>query len=208
MRTIKRRAALAALGAAAGTLFAGTALAQQTMTLRLHQMLPPQATIPAKAIVPWAQKVEAESGGRIKIQLFHAMQLGGAPPQLFDQARFGVFGHVRMVFHRQDQVSPPILGQGHVACIGARIRACLGQVAGPHGAHLDARPDQGGPLGHDFAPDQGTGGNDHPVTLPAQDFDHHIFQPVNRAQGEDAAICVQRCCRQVGHAIQGRLGDA
>ncbi|OGB21578.1 MAG: C4-dicarboxylate ABC transporter [Burkholderiales bacterium RIFCSPHIGHO2_02_FULL_66_10] len=90
MRTIKRRTALAALGAAASTLFAGTALAQQTMTLRLHQMLPPQATIPAKAIVPWAQKVEAESGGRIKIQLFHAMQLGGAPPQLFDQARDGV----------------------------------------------------------------------------------------------------------------------
>ena len=91
MHTIKRRAALAALAAAAAsTLFAGTALAQQTMTLRLHQMLPPQATIPAKAIVPWAQKVEAESGGRIKIQLFHAMQLGGAPPQLFDQARDGV----------------------------------------------------------------------------------------------------------------------
>jgi TRAP-type C4-dicarboxylate transport system substrate-binding protein len=90
MQTIKRRIALAALGAAASTLFAGTAFAQQTMTLRLHQMLPPQATIPAKAIVPWAQKVEAESGGRIKIQLFHAMQLGGAPPQLFDQARDGV----------------------------------------------------------------------------------------------------------------------
>jgi TRAP-type C4-dicarboxylate transport system substrate-binding protein len=90
MQTMKRRTALAALGAAASTLFAGSALAQQTVTLRLHQMLPPQATIPAKAIVPWAQKVEAESGGRIKVQLFHAMQLGGAPPQLFDQARDGV----------------------------------------------------------------------------------------------------------------------
>ncbi|PKO32082.1 MAG: C4-dicarboxylate ABC transporter [Betaproteobacteria bacterium HGW-Betaproteobacteria-9] len=90
MPNIKRRTALAALGAVASTLFAGAALAQQTVTLRLHQMLPPQATIPAKAIVPWAQKVEAESGGRIKIQLFHAMQLGGTPPQLFDQARDGV----------------------------------------------------------------------------------------------------------------------
>jgi TRAP-type C4-dicarboxylate transport system substrate-binding protein len=90
MQTIKRRTALAALGAAASTLLAGTALAQQTVTLRLHQMLPQQATIPAKAIVPWAKKVEAESGGRIKIQLFHALQLGGAPPQLFDQARDGV----------------------------------------------------------------------------------------------------------------------
>jgi TRAP-type C4-dicarboxylate transport system substrate-binding protein len=90
MQTMKRRTALAALGAAAGTLFAGAAFAQESVTLRLHQMLPQQATIPAKAIVPWAKKVEAESGGRIKIQLFHAMQLGGTPPQLFDQARDGV----------------------------------------------------------------------------------------------------------------------
>lgn len=62
----------------------------QTVTLRLHQMLPPTATIPARAIVPWVQKVEAESGGKIKVQVFNAMQLGGAPPQLFDQAKDGV----------------------------------------------------------------------------------------------------------------------
>ncbi|MDG5978518.1 TRAP transporter solute receptor, partial [Hydrogenophaga taeniospiralis CCUG 15921] len=90
MQIMKRRTALAALGAAVSTLFAGTALAQQTVTLRLHQFLPPQAAIPAKAIIPWAKKVEAESGGRIKVQLFHAMQMGGTPPQLFDQARDGV----------------------------------------------------------------------------------------------------------------------
>ena len=39
---------------------------------------------------PWAQKVAAKSNGRLKIQIFPAMQLGGAPPQLFDQARDGV----------------------------------------------------------------------------------------------------------------------
>ncbi|WP_066258415.1 TRAP transporter substrate-binding protein [Hydrogenophaga flava] len=89
MKLIPRRTALATLGAVAALATAGTAMAQ-TVTLRLHQMLPPQATIPAKAIVPWAQKVEAESGGKIKVQLFHAMQLGGAPPQLFDQAKDGV----------------------------------------------------------------------------------------------------------------------
>lgn len=89
MTIFKRRTALLALGAVAAATVAGQAMAQQ-VTLRLHQMLPPQATIPARAIVPWAQKVEAESGGKIKVQLFHAMQLGGAPPQLFDQARDGV----------------------------------------------------------------------------------------------------------------------
>lgn len=89
MTFLKRRSTLLALGAIAAVTFANSALAQ-TVTLRLHQMLPQQATIPAKALTPWAQKVEAESGGRIKVQLFHAMQLGGAPPQLFDQARDGV----------------------------------------------------------------------------------------------------------------------
>lgn len=89
MNVFTRRTTLLALGAMAATTIAGSALAQ-TVTLRLHQMLPQQATIPAKALIPWAQKVEADSGGKIKVQLFHAMQLGGAPPQLFDQARDGV----------------------------------------------------------------------------------------------------------------------
>ena len=65
------------------------ALAQE-VTLRLHQFLPPQATIPSKAIAPWIKKIETESNGRIKIQMFSSMQLGGTPPQLFDQARDGV----------------------------------------------------------------------------------------------------------------------
>lgn len=90
MNFVPRRTALATLSAVATVLLAGPAAAQQVVTLRLHQMLPPQATIPAKALIPWAQKVEAESGGKIKVQLFHAMALGGAPPQLFDQARDGV----------------------------------------------------------------------------------------------------------------------
>ena len=75
MTTFTRRAALIGVGAAAALSMSLPALAQ-TVTLRFHQMLPPQATIPAKAIVPWIKKVESESGGRLKIQLFNAMQLG------------------------------------------------------------------------------------------------------------------------------------
>ncbi len=60
------------------------------VTLRLHQLLPQQAAIPNKGLVPWAQKVEKESGGRIKVQHFPSMQLGGKPPDLFDQAKDGV----------------------------------------------------------------------------------------------------------------------
>lgn len=74
---------------ATAAVLSGTALAQD-VTLRLHQMLPPQATIPAKAITPWAERIEEQSEGRIKIELYPTMQLGGAPPQLFDQAKDGV----------------------------------------------------------------------------------------------------------------------
>jgi TRAP-type C4-dicarboxylate transport system substrate-binding protein len=43
-----------------------------------------------KFLASWARKVEADSGGRIRIDLFPSMQLGGAPAHLFDQARDGV----------------------------------------------------------------------------------------------------------------------
>ncbi|MDP3251462.1 MAG: TRAP transporter substrate-binding protein [Hydrogenophaga sp.] len=90
MTRFNRRAAIMALSGLAAATFSGSVLAQQTITLRLHQFLPGQAPIPSRAIAPWAKKVEAESGGRIKVQIFNAMQLGGTPPQLFDQARDGV----------------------------------------------------------------------------------------------------------------------
>jgi len=76
--------ALAALAWAAGP-----AQAQQ-VTLRVHQFLPAPAPIPSKFIAPWAKKVEEESKGRIKVELYPSMQLGGTPAQLFDQARDGV----------------------------------------------------------------------------------------------------------------------
>lgn len=60
------------------------------ITMRLHQMLPPQATIPAKVLEPWAKKIEKESNGRIEIQLFPSMQLGGKPPELVDQVKDGI----------------------------------------------------------------------------------------------------------------------
>ncbi len=90
MNFMNRRGTLMALGLAASGLLGGAAMAQEVVTLRLHQFLPGQATIPSKAIAPWAKKVEAESGGKIKIQMYNTMQLGGTPPQLFDQARDGV----------------------------------------------------------------------------------------------------------------------
>jgi TRAP-type transport system periplasmic protein len=80
---------LLVMGVLAALAMSTSAFAQD-VTLRIHQMLPAQATIPAQAIEPWAAKVQEESGGRIRFELYPAMQLGGAPPELYDQAKDGV----------------------------------------------------------------------------------------------------------------------
>jgi len=75
--------------AAALALGAPTVNAQEVV-LKLHHFLPPQATIQALVFNPWCEKIGKESGGKIKCQIYPAMQLGGTPPQLFDQAKDGV----------------------------------------------------------------------------------------------------------------------
>ena len=41
--------------------------------LRMHHFLPPVANGHAKFLAPWAKKVEDDSKGRIRIQIFPAM---------------------------------------------------------------------------------------------------------------------------------------
>lgn len=60
------------------------------LTLRFHQFLPAQAAVPKYVLIPWMEKIEKESKGRIKFDHYPTMQLGGKPPQLFDQAVDGV----------------------------------------------------------------------------------------------------------------------
>jgi len=86
MKTVRMLAACA-LPALAAASFAAAA---QDVTLRIHHFLPPGATIQQKVFLPWCDKIGKESGGRLKCQIYPAMQLGGTPPQLFDQARDGV----------------------------------------------------------------------------------------------------------------------
>jgi TRAP-type C4-dicarboxylate transport system substrate-binding protein len=65
-------------------------LAQQSVTLKFHTFMAPMSNVWLLMHKPWMEKVEKESGGRIKFEAYPAMQLGGGPPQLYDQARDGV----------------------------------------------------------------------------------------------------------------------
>ncbi len=86
---MNRRHLLASLALGATLALPGLASAQE-VTLRLHQFLPPYAPVPAMILRPWGESIEAASNGRIKIEHFDAMSLGGRPSDLIDQARDGV----------------------------------------------------------------------------------------------------------------------
>lgn len=62
----------------------------QEFSLRLHHFMPGAATVATDFIEPWAQRIQAESGKRIKIDIHPAMQLGGKPTALIEQLREGV----------------------------------------------------------------------------------------------------------------------
>ena len=55
------------------------------VTLRFHHFLPPKAPAVTKMFASWKDKIHKQSNGRIKIQEFPAMQLGGKAPDLVNQ---------------------------------------------------------------------------------------------------------------------------
>ena len=62
----------------------------ESVKLRLHQFLPPVATLSKQVLKPWGERLLKASEGALQIQHFDAMSMGGAPPQLMDQATDGV----------------------------------------------------------------------------------------------------------------------
>ncbi|MEP1519376.1 TRAP transporter substrate-binding protein [Ascidiaceihabitans sp.] len=86
---MKKRAFLTALATAVFAALPIGAFAQD-VTLRLHQFLPAPATVPKLVLKPWADDLAQKSDGRLKIEHFDGMALGGRPPELMDQAVDGV----------------------------------------------------------------------------------------------------------------------
>ncbi len=93
MKITRRSLAGLAISAAVGlaTALGGAFGAQaQEVTLKLHQFLPQQANVPKLVIDKWIADVEAAAGGKVKIEHYASMSLGGKPPELYDQAKDGV----------------------------------------------------------------------------------------------------------------------
>ncbi|MCG7576300.1 MULTISPECIES: TRAP transporter substrate-binding protein [unclassified Halomonas] len=69
---------------------AGQASAQEAeYTLRLHHFFPSSAPVHQEYFIPWKEAIEEASNGRLEVELYPSMQLGGTPPSLYDQAKDG-----------------------------------------------------------------------------------------------------------------------
>ena len=87
-----QRRTLLKTGIAAAVATSSVAVLAQApvVTLKFHTFMAPQSNVWINMHKAWMDKVEKESGGRIKFEAYPAMQLGGTPVQLYDQAKDGV----------------------------------------------------------------------------------------------------------------------
>lgn len=77
----------AAVAAMAGVLTFGAQA--QPIELKVSHFLPPNHTF-HKAMLAWGEELEKASGGKLKLQVYPAGQLGGGPNRQFDAARNAV----------------------------------------------------------------------------------------------------------------------
>lgn len=80
------------LVAAAASLTLPLAAQAQTpeVTLKVHFFLPATSYANTLFIQPWCDRIAQQSNNRMKCQSFPSMQMGGTPPQLYEQVRDGV----------------------------------------------------------------------------------------------------------------------
>ncbi len=64
--------------------------ANPEFTLRLHHLLGPKSPAQVMMLQPFADRIFKDSDGRVKIDIYPSMSLGGAPPQLVRQVADGV----------------------------------------------------------------------------------------------------------------------
>jgi TRAP-type C4-dicarboxylate transport system substrate-binding protein len=115
------------LAAAACAALAAPAGAQ--VTLKLHHFLPPKAPAHTKMLVPWAEDVEKAAGGKVKIEIFPAMALGGKPPELINQVRDGVVdivwtvnGYTASLFPRSEAFELPFVHTNNATATNLAMR--------------------------------------------------------------------------------------
>lgn len=131
-----RKTAILAVATACAVLSTGASA--QTINLKLHHFLGPKAPAHSQMLVPWAERVEKSSGGKVKIEVFPSMTLGGKPPQLINQARDGVVdivwtvnGYTAGLFPRSEVFELPFVHTNSAVATNLAMRAMYEQYLKP-----------------------------------------------------------------------------
>lgn len=97
--------------------------------LSIHHFLSPKSSTHSSFIVPWARRIEEQSNGRIKIEIFPSMTMGGKPSELYRQVRDGaadiiwtVTGYTPGVFPRSEVFELPTVHQGSARATNLAIQ--------------------------------------------------------------------------------------
>ncbi len=105
-------------------------LSAAEINLKLHHFLSPKAPAHSKMLAPWAKRIEEASAGKVKIEIFPSMTLGGKPPQLPRQVRDGVVDIAWVVnayasgaFPRSEVFELPGVHQGNSAATNQAMLA-------------------------------------------------------------------------------------
>lgn len=124
------------LSSIAAVAMTATASMAQEVTLIMHHFLPPVASAHKDMLQPWAEKVQADSGGRIAIEIFPAMSMGGKPNELYGQVRDGtadivwtLLGYTPGVFTRSEVFELPLVHAGSAEATTIAMNASLDLLA-------------------------------------------------------------------------------
>lgn len=101
----------------------------QEVTLTVHHFLSPKSPAHQELIQPWADRVQEQSDGRIEVKIFPSMSMGGAPPELYRQARDGaadivwtLIGYTPGVFPRTEVFELPTVHRGDARATNLAIQ--------------------------------------------------------------------------------------
>lgn len=121
---------------AAASILSATSAFAQDVTLIMHHFLPPVANAHKVMLEPWAETVKAESDGRIDVQIYPSMSMGGKPSELYSQVRDGtadivwtLLGYTPGVFPRTEVFELPTVHRGSATDTTIALNASLNLLA-------------------------------------------------------------------------------
>jgi TRAP-type C4-dicarboxylate transport system substrate-binding protein len=111
-------------------LFTNSLLAKDDVQiLTVHHFMSSKAPLQTKFLEPWAKKVEEASHGKLKIEIFPSMSMGGKPDELYKQVRNGTAdivwtlpGYTPGVFPRTEVFELPTVHIGDAVATSVAMR--------------------------------------------------------------------------------------